>query len=141
MKKLLMLALALVVPTTVPGLGVAQQSSVEMSRPQGGEMKPPTPGERMKAGARVCPNCYVCKCNTGTAGCLCDGARVIQGDAKTRTGFRIMRNNGTIAMLDISSLPTPPNVGQIVRHRCALGRDLCRESALCPLDVEGGLTR
>ncbi len=117
MKKLLTLAVALVALAVFPGLSVAQQKAEERSRPTGVEMNQPAPGERMKAGGRYCSNCYVCKCNTGSAGCLCDSI-VMNMDNTTKT-LSVKRKDGAIITLDASKLTAPPKVGQTVHVQYA----------------------
>jgi len=128
MKKLPILSLAFVLIAVFVDQSVGQVKGSE--------------GTKTERRARLCSNCYVCSCSTGSAGCLCPGAQVLQVDDRIKTTFRIKRTDGSITMLDASKLTPLPKVGQIVRHRCALGQDLCPEmSTLCPLHVGGGPTR
>jgi hypothetical protein len=132
MKKLLTLVLGVVMLVAFAGLGVAQQKGVEKSQATGVEKKQPaTPPSPARAVARVCSNCYACKCDTGSAGCLC-GSTITNIDNNTKT-ISVRRKDGTIHRLDASKLTTPPNVGQTVHVQYADvgGKPVVQSVAVC----------
>ncbi len=66
--------------------------------------------DNRQMGGRVCSNCYVCQCNTGSAGCLCDSAvRNVDDKAKT---ISLQRKDGSVIVLDASRLTSLPKAGR-----------------------------
>ncbi len=139
MKKLLRFTLAFVFLAAFAGMGAAQQKAEDKKSPAAPaprlyapgdahygtpkkevsgiesetsiKAKPPTGvEEKQRAPARVCANCYVCKCNTGSAGCLCDSAvRSVDDKAKT---ISLQRKDGSVIVLDASRLTSLPKAGR-----------------------------